>query len=78
MHIDTSSIKIIQSYAMHAHAQAYAHLVCHFHCEANSAVGGLPSLPGAVTPFLVMQEANSAVGGLPTTTGSRHPVSRYA
>jgi hypothetical protein len=27
MHIDTSNIKIIQSYAMHAHAQAYAHLV---------------------------------------------------
>jgi hypothetical protein len=27
MHIDTSSITIIQSYAMHAHTQAYAHLV---------------------------------------------------
>jgi hypothetical protein len=53
-------------------------ILCHFHCEANSAVGGLPSLPGAVTLFLVMQEANSAVGGLPSLLGAVTPVSRYA
>jgi hypothetical protein len=92
MHIDTSSIKIIQLYVMHAYAQAYAHHHVPFslwgqlcsrrlaistgsrhpvsrYAWANSAVGALPSLLGAITLFLVMQEANSAVRGLPSLPG---------